>query len=72
MAQTISKEELQATLNRDWMPAKQASRLLDRTPQMLWLMGKSGKVGTLQTPAGVLYSRADLERIVSEREGQGR
>ncbi len=69
---TQTKEELQATLNRDWLGAKEAAKLLDRTTQLVWHQAKLGRIETLRTSAGVLYSRADLERIVSEREGQGR
>ncbi|MDP9378744.1 MAG: hypothetical protein M3Q29_01090 [Chloroflexota bacterium] len=69
---TVSKTELEAVLSRDWMPAKQAARLLDRSTQMVWIMAKTGKVDTLQTPGGVLYSRQDIDRVLTEREGQGR
>ena len=68
MANKAVVTELEATLARDWLGAKDAGRLLDRTTQLVWLLGKQGKIGTLQTPAGVLYSRPDIDRIVAERQ----
>ncbi len=64
----VSKDRLEEALARDWVGAKDAGRLLDRTTQLVWLLGKQGKIATLQTPGGMLYSRADIERIVAARE----
>ena len=65
-----SKQEIQTALENDWMTAIAAARLLDRTPQMVWVMGREGKIDTITLPNGKhLYSRQDVERILAEREG---
>lgn len=64
-----AREDLEALLERDWLSAKQAARELDRTPQMVWTMGRSGRLWVLRIPGGKLYSRADFERVLRERDG---
>lgn len=64
-----AREDLEALLERDWLSAKQAARELDRTPQMVWTMGRSGRLRVLHIPGGKLYSRADVERVLRERDG---
>lgn len=67
-----AREDLEALLERDWLSAKQAARELDRTPQMVWTMGRSGRLRVLHIPGGILYRRADVARVLTEREGARR
>ncbi len=72
MAAQIAVAELEQALGRDWLSAKDAGKVMDRTTQHVWVMAKQGRIGTLQLPGGgVLYSRADIEAIVAAREGVG-
>jgi hypothetical protein len=63
-----TKAELERLLMGNWLTAKAAARELDRTPQMVWKMSKQGRLDTLATPGGVLYSKADVARVLRERE----
>jgi hypothetical protein len=63
--------QLERLLANGWLGAKEAGRLLDRTTQLVWHLGRTGKLRVLQTPAGVLYSREDVERILRERKEKG-
>ncbi len=38
---------------------------------MVWTMGRSGRLRVLHIPGGILYRRADVARVLTEREGQG-
>ncbi len=64
-----TKRQLEELLEREWLSAKDASKLLDRTPQMVWTLGRQGRLGVLRTPGGILYSRADVERVLQARDG---
>lgn len=69
----MTRNELLATLVRDWCSSKQARMLLGMSQQAVWKAAATGRITVLPLPggAGRLYSRGDCERLARERKGEG-
>jgi len=51
----------------DWLKPQDAARLAEVSYGWIKLLGERGKVETLQTPLGTLYSRRSVEELAEQR-----
>ncbi len=60
---TLTRESLMT----DWLKPQDAARLADVSYGWIKLLGERGKVETLQTPLGTLYSKQSVEELAEQR-----
>ncbi len=68
---SVDREMVEAWLRDDWLTRRDAALLARTSGEYIWQLGRAGKIEVLTTPAGVLYSRTDIERMAAAREGKG-
>ena len=60
---TLTRESIMT----DWLKPQDAARLAEVSYGWLKLLGERGKVETLPTPLGMLYSRQSIEQLAEQR-----
>lgn len=63
-ARTIERE-----LAENWVTRKEAAQIADFTGEYIHRLAVAGKIATLKTPLGSLYSRTDCEQIAQDKKG---
>ncbi len=66
----MEPRDLERELRENWLSRSQAARLADVSIEAIRLWHSNEKIRAIDTPAGRLYSRADVERVVAERSAR--
>ncbi len=64
----VTPKVIERELQAHWLTRKEAAHLSKFSGEYIHRLAASGKIGTLKTPLGSLYSRDDVERIAANRE----
>jgi hypothetical protein len=68
----LDRGEVERWLREHWLNRIEASRLLDASVEWVHRLASTGRLETLETPVGRLYSREGVECLAAERARRGR
>ncbi len=66
----LTKEQMEFQLREYWMSRREAAAALGSTGEWVHALAKQGRLETIETGIGKLYSKQDVERLASERKGK--
>jgi len=58
------------TEEHDFLSTAEAGKILERTPDTVRSLARSGKLPAIRTGAGRLFRRGDVEKLAEERRQQ--
>ncbi len=66
----MDSKALEQELRDNWLSRGEAARLAGVSPEWIRSLWVTGGIESIDTPAGRLYNRADVERVAREREAK--
>ncbi|MBE3071712.1 MAG: helix-turn-helix domain-containing protein [Acidobacteria bacterium] len=58
---------MQMQQEHDFLSTSEAAKILERTPDSIRSLARSGKLPAIRTGAGRLFRRGDVEKLAEER-----
>lgn len=64
----LTKGQMEYQLRTYWVSRREAASILNKSGEWVHALARQGKLETIETGIGRLYSKQDVERIAGKKE----